>query len=63
MKETDLDKDESGELGETTVADVKWGMFLVVEGFQQCQMQLRNQIVRRYRGGLGSLIWKLEEIF
>lgn len=38
--------------GETSVKDVKKRKFLTVGGFQQCQKQLRNQIVKRQRGSL-----------
>lgn len=42
----------NGELGKSPVKDIKKRKFLTVGGFQQCQTQLRNQIVKRHRGGL-----------
>lgn len=46
MRTTETDEGESGELRETSVTDVKRRKCVTVEGFQQCQMQVRNQTVK-----------------
>lgn len=50
MKKAETDKDESGELREVLVMDIKRRKFPMVQGFQQCRMQKIDQIFKRRRG-------------